>query len=181
MSTDSPVAASAVAPAAGAVAFRIGLLAGRGVAGAIGDGGPATLAQLDEPAGVAVDRAGGVVVGEASNRVRHVAFGSITTIAGSGASGFAGDGGRATDAQLNDPNGVAIDASGGVLIADTGNHRIRRLDRDGTVTTIAGGGFRSPDEDNVPMFDQFLRRAMTSWTPPTPVRRSTRGRPPKDK
>jgi DNA-binding beta-propeller fold protein YncE len=112
---------------------------------------------FDEPAGVAVDRAGGVVVGEASHRVRYLACGSITTIAGSGASGFLGDGGRAIDAQLNDPNGMAIDAAGGVLIADTGNDRIRRLDRDGTITTIAGGGFRSPRDDDVLAFEATLQ------------------------
>lgn len=107
----------------------------------MGDGGPAALAQLDEPAGVVVDHAGGIIVADASNRLRHVIFGAITTIAGSGAAKFGGDGGPATDAQLNDPNLLALDAVGGVLIADTLNHRIRRLDRDGTLSTVAGGGF----------------------------------------
>jgi hypothetical protein len=132
------------AAAAAPTAFRISLVAGRGVAGAIGDGGPAVLAQLDEPAGVAVDIARGIAVAEASNRVRYITFGSMTTIAGSGAAAFGGDGGPATDAQLKDPNGVGIDVAGGVLIADSGNDRIRRLDRDGIITTIAGGGPDTP-------------------------------------
>jgi serine/threonine-protein kinase len=144
---------SAAAPAA----FRLSLVAGRGVAGTIGDGGPAVHAQVNEPAGVVVDKAGGIAVADASNRVRYVAFASITTIAGSGAAAFGGDDGSATDAQLSDPNGVAIDAAGGVLIADSGNDRIRRLDRDGTISTIAGGGFRSPRDNNVPALESTLQ------------------------
>jgi hypothetical protein len=136
--------------------FKIGLVAGRGVAGTIGDGGSAVLAQLDEPAGLAVDIAGGIAVADASNRVRYVTFGSITTVGGSGAAAFGGDGGAATDAQLNDPNGLAMDAAGRVLIADSLNDRIRRLDRDGTITTIAGGGFRSPRDNNVPALEATL-------------------------
>ena len=69
------------------VEATISLVAGRGVAGYLGDGGPATLAQLDGPTGVAVDAAGGILVVDASNRVRRIAYGTITTIAGSGVAG----------------------------------------------------------------------------------------------
>jgi DNA-binding beta-propeller fold protein YncE len=85
---------------------------------------------------------------DASNRVRRIAFATITTVAGSGVAGDVtaglpapGDGGPALDAQLNDPIGVAVDAEGNLLIADSPNHRIGRVSPQGTITTIAGGGF----------------------------------------
>jgi hypothetical protein len=85
----------------------ISLVAGRGVAGYRGEGGPATLAQLDGPTGVAVDAAGGILVVDASNRVRRIAYGTITTVVGSGVAGHVSqglplpdDGGPALDAQL---------------------------------------------------------------------------------
>ena len=125
----------------------ISLVAGRGVAGYLGDGGPATLAQLDGPTGVAVDAAGGILVVDASNRVRRIAYGTITTVAGSGVAGQVSeglplpeDGGPALDAQLNDPIGVALDREANILIADALYHRIRRVTPDGTITTIAGNG-----------------------------------------
>jgi DNA-binding beta-propeller fold protein YncE len=125
----------------------ISLVAGRGVAGYLGDGGPATLAQLNGPTGVAIDAAGGILVVDASNRVRRIAYGTITTIAGSGVAGHVSqglplpeDGGPAIDAQMNDPIGVAIDRDGNILIADALYHRIRRVTADGTITTIAGNG-----------------------------------------
>ena len=128
----------------------IGLVAGRGVAGYLGDGGPATLAQLNGPTGVAVDAAGGILVVDASNRVRRVAYGTITTIAGSGVAGHVSeglplpeDGGPAIDAQMNNPIGVALDRDGNILIADALYHRIRRVTPDGTITTIAGNGIPS--------------------------------------
>jgi sugar lactone lactonase YvrE len=139
------------APSAGSSAFveaTISLVAGRGVAGYLGDGGPATLAQLNGPTGVATDAAGGILVVDASNRVRRIAYGTITTIAGSGVAGsghqglpLPDDGGPAIDAQMNDPIGVAIDRDGNVLIADALYHRIRRVTPDGTITTIAGDGY----------------------------------------
>ncbi len=129
------------------VEATISLVAGRGVAGYLGDGGPATLAQLDGPTGVAVDAAGGILVVDASNRVRRIAYGTITTVAGSGVAGHVSeglplpdDGGPALDAQLNDPIGVALDHDGNILIADALYHRIRRVTPDGTITTIAGNG-----------------------------------------
>ena len=131
----------------GIVDAAISLVAGRGVAGYLGDGGPATLAQLNGPTGVAVDAAGGILVVDASNRVRRIAYGTITTVAGSGVAGHVSqgaalpeDGGPALDAQLNNPIGVALDLEGNILIADALYHRIRRVTPDGTITTIAGDG-----------------------------------------
>lgn len=118
------------------------LLAGTGVPGYLGDGGPAVGAQLYQPMGVAVDAAGNVLVADLSNRIRKITpDGIVTTVAGSGIAGFAGDGGPATNAQLNHPTGVIVDATGGILIADQHNYRIRRVDPSGTITTIAGTGF----------------------------------------
>jgi len=132
------------------VEATISLVAGRGVAGYLGDGGPATLAQLNGPTGVATDAAGGILVVDASNRVRRIAYGTITTIAGSGVAGQVSegvplpeDGGPAIDAQMNDPIGIAIDRAGNILIADALYHRIRRVTPDGTITTIAGNGIPS--------------------------------------
>src|SRR5258705_8166464 len=89
--------------------------------------------------GVAVDPAGDVLVADLSNRIRKITpDGVITTVAGSGIAGFAGDGGPATDAQLNHPTGVVVDAAGGILIADQHNYRVRRVDPNGTITTVAG-------------------------------------------
>jgi sugar lactone lactonase YvrE len=140
--------ADAAAP--GVTDAVISLVAGRGVEGYLGDGGPATLAQLAGPTGVAVDAAGGILIVDASNRVRRIAYGTITTVAGSGVAGHVSpgvalpeDGGPALDAQLNDPIGVALDHEGNILIADALYHRIRRVTPDGTITTIAGNGIPS--------------------------------------
>jgi hypothetical protein len=140
--------AGAGSAAATVPAPTLQLLAGTGVAGYLGDGGPATGAQLYQPMGVAVDAAGNVLVADLSNRIRKIApDGTITTIAGSGVAGFAGDGGPATNAQLNHPTGVILDTAGGILIADQRNQRVRRVDPSGTITTVAGTGFAdwSPD------------------------------------
>ncbi len=119
-------------------------------AGDGGDGGPATEAQLTSPEGVAVDREGNLFIADRSNhRIRRVdgATGMISTVAGTGESAdyvqgkFGGDGGLATEAQLNSPMSVAIDTEGNLFIADTWNNRIRRVDAEtGIITTIAGSG-----------------------------------------
>lgn len=116
--------------------------AGTGTPAFGGDEGPATSAQINDPTGVASTGDGGFVIGDTNNnRVRRVApDGTITTIAGNGAPTFAGDGGPATLASLNKPNGVAIAPDGGVLVADRLNHRIRRIAPDGTISTVAGTG-----------------------------------------
>jgi hypothetical protein len=140
------VAASAAVPAP-----TLQLLAGTGVPGYLGDGGPAVAAQLVEPLSVAVDATGGVLVADSSNRIRRITpDGVITTVAGSGIAGFAGDGGPATNAQLNHPTGVVVDAAGGILIADQHNQRVRRVDTSGTISTVAGTGFVDRYEDGGP-------------------------------
>ncbi|MFL5955383.1 MAG: hypothetical protein ACJ76I_14870 [Gaiellaceae bacterium] len=116
---------------------------GSGVPGGFsGDGGPATSAKLLLPTGLAVDKAGNLYIADKGNdRVRKVnTAGTITTIAGNGGAGFSGDGGPATAAKLNHPEGVAVDQHGNVFIADTFNARIRMVTAKGVITTIAGTG-----------------------------------------
>ena len=115
-------------------------IAGTGVRGITGNGGPATSAQLNSPGGVAVDGKGNVYFAEGA-RVRKVGSdGTITTVAGTGVRGFSGDGGLATAARLNGPEGVAVDALGSVYVADYSNSRVRKVSPAGTITTIAGNG-----------------------------------------
>ena len=108
----------------------------------IGDGGPAIAAQITNIQGIAVDAAGNLYLADTDNaRIRKVATnGAITTLAGSGIVGFAGDGGAAASAQLNLPYGVAVDSKGAVYVADLGNNRVRRIGPDGTISTVAGTG-----------------------------------------
>lgn len=110
-----------------------------------GDGGPATRAQVCDPAGLAVDGKGNVYIADAADhRVRKVSpGGTITTIAGTGKYGLSGDGGPATKAKLFRPSGVAVDGKGNVYIADTTNNRVRKVSPGGTITTFAGTG--NPD------------------------------------
>ena len=117
-------------------------VAGTGTAGFSGDGGPATSAQLNFPVGVAVDGSGNLYIADSTNnRVRKVdGSGTITTVAGTGTAGFSGDGGAAASAQLNQPLGVAVDGSGNLYIGDWNNHRVRKVDGSGTITTVAGTG-----------------------------------------
>ena len=118
------------------------VVAGNGTFGYSGDGGPATSASLSLAFGVAVDSLGNVFIADTLNqRVRKVTVstGVITTVAGNGVAGFSGDSGLATSASLNNPTGVAVDASGNLYIADRDNHRIRKVTA-GTITTVAGNG-----------------------------------------
>jgi sugar lactone lactonase YvrE len=101
-------------------------VAGDGTGGYSGDNGPATNARLGLPQGVTVDSAGNLYISDPAH-IRKVANGVITTVAGNGTSGFSGDGGPATDAELYLPSGVAVDSAGNVYIADTDNDRIRIL------------------------------------------------------
>ena len=107
-----------------------------------GDGGPALNALLSQAEGIAVDGAGAVYIADAAdNRIRKITpDGKIQTFAGTGVAGFAGDGGPAAAALLNQPYGLAVDPSGNVYIADLGNARVRKVSIDGTIQTIAGGG-----------------------------------------
>lgn len=119
-------------------------VAGNGAAGFLGDGGAATAAELYLPTGLALsnDSRTLYIADRWNQRVRAVNLdtGVITTVAGDGIQGFAGDGGPATNAQLNFPTGIAVDGSGDLLIADSGNSRIREVSPDGIITTVAGAG-----------------------------------------
>jgi uncharacterized protein (TIGR03437 family) len=106
-----------------------------------GDGGQATLAQLQNPNGLAVDSAGNLYIADSDNQViRKVtaATGVITTVAGNGSAGYSGDGGPATEASLSEPLGIAVDSNGYLYIADTDNCVIRVVEPNGIITTIAG-------------------------------------------
>ncbi|OJJ17694.1 hypothetical protein BKI52_27925 [marine bacterium AO1-C] len=123
---------------------------GTGSAGFSGDGGLATAAQLFAPRGLVFDASGNLYIADASNRrVRKVATnGIITTVAGTGSSGFSGDGGAATAATLNLPYGIAVDASGNLYIADRNEHRVRKIDAvTGIISTVAGNGGTTDNGD----------------------------------
>ena len=119
-------------------------VAGTGAQGFEGDGGAATAASMDSPGGLAVDSNGNLYLADTHNhRIRRIdtATGAITTVAGTGVSGFAGDNNSATTAKLTLPHGISIDTQGNIYISDTANHRIRRIDgATGIITTIAGEG-----------------------------------------
>lgn len=119
----------------------ISTYAGNGVGGFGGDGGKATSASLHFPYGLAMDPAGNLYIADSqNNRIRKVATdGTITTVAGTGTAGAAGDGGPATGAQLKNPYAVAVDPSGSIIIADYGNNVVRRVTPDGIINRIAGG------------------------------------------
>jgi len=117
-------------------------VAGTSGFGPTGDGGPATAATLITPYGVAVDAAGDIFIADfGNNAVREVKPGGvITTVAGSGTPGRSGDGGPATTAMLRNPHGVAVDGSGDLFIADSGNDVVREVKPGGIITTVAGNG-----------------------------------------
>ena len=115
----------------------IATVAGTATQGYSGDNGPASSAQLNNPTGVAVDAAGSLYIADSNNnRVRRVTGGLIATVAGGG--NVLGDNGPATSAQLSDPYGVAVDASGNLYIGDNANGRVRKV-ANGVITTVAGG------------------------------------------
>ncbi|PWT76932.1 MAG: hypothetical protein C5B59_05365 [Bacteroidetes bacterium] len=127
-----------------AYAQIITTVAGSAVYGYSGDGGPATMAALLVPSGVAADKNNNLYIADDdNNRIRKVdaITGIITTVAGNGSYGFAGDGGPAISASLKGPTGIAIDAAGNLYVADYNNNRIRKVDvATGIITTIAGNG-----------------------------------------
>ena len=124
-------------------------LAGTNSTGFAGDGGPAANAKLSAPSSVAVDGWGNLFIADRGNyRIRKIdTNGIITTVAGTNSSGFAGDGGLAVAAKLNSPFAVAVDPYGNLFIADTSNNRIRKVDTNGIITTIAGNGTASYSGD----------------------------------
>lgn len=133
-----------------------------------GDGGPATEALLDLPVATAFAPDGSMYIADQANqRVRLVALdGTIDTVVGTGEAGFSGDGGSALEAQINLPTGqsappsgrIAVDAEGNLYIADTGNHRVRKVDPEGVITTVAGTGDRGYAGDGGDATDAQLNR-----------------------
>jgi large repetitive protein len=123
----------------------ISTIAGNGDASYLGDGGPASKATLNSPSGIALDGAGNLYIADTSNNVIRkidAATGIITTVAGNPSESEPGDDGPATSAGLNNPWGVTLDGAGNLFIADTNNHRIRRVDViTRMITTVAGTGF----------------------------------------
>jgi sugar lactone lactonase YvrE len=134
--------------------------AGIGIAGYYGDGDNAEKAQLNGPAGLAIDKDGNIFVAELHNNViRKIdsRTGLITTVAGNRSKGFSGDGGLAVDAKLNGPLGVFVDGGGNIFIADSFNHRIRRVDaQTGIIATIAGTGTAGYAGDDINACDSLL-------------------------
>jgi len=121
-------------------AGAISTIAGNGIIGFAGDGGPATRAQLAAPVAVAADAIGNIYIADGSTRIRRVAYptGTITTIAGNGSQGYSGDGGAATSAQLNSPAGLAVDSSGNLYVADSGNMAVRAVQASGAGISVSG-------------------------------------------
>lgn len=137
---------------------KITRIAGNLIRASTGDGGKATDASLNLPYQVASDGKGNVFyVDRGGNNVRRIdAQGMIASYAGSGTAGFAGDGGKATEAQLSAPRGVAVGPDGSVYVSDTGNNRVRKVAPDGTITTFAGTGNVAFDGDGGKATDASL-------------------------
>ena len=125
-----------------------------------GDNGPATVAKLSYPNDVTLASDGSLYIADQLNdRIRRVSpAGIITTVAGNGERGFGGDGGPATAAALNRPNGVVAGSDGSLYIADEFNDRIRRVSPSGTITTVAGNGERGFGGDGGPGTGAALSR-----------------------
>ncbi|MDX2029667.1 MAG: hypothetical protein SF339_03290 [Blastocatellia bacterium] len=140
---------------------RLQTIAGTGEAGFSGDGGPAIRAQLNAPHDLLFDAAGNLLIADSANhRIRRIdAQGVITTICGDGKAGRAGYNDPVSPTSLNYPQGLALDKAGELLIADTFNHVVRRLDRQGRLTVFAGsvpgfggdGGPASSAQISLPM------------------------------
>jgi RHS repeat-associated protein len=135
-------------------------VAGNGNAGYGGDGGLAVETSIDTPSSVALDSIGNFYIASSStNRILKVdTEGIITAVAGNGTQGYSGDGGPATEASLYYPSGVAIDSDGNIYIADNNNNRIRKVDTNGIITTIAGNGDGDYVGDGVPAIEASLNR-----------------------
>jgi sugar lactone lactonase YvrE len=134
---------------------RTTTIAGTGARAYSGDGGPATAAALNMPHEIVFDSRRNLYIAERDNHViRKVdaKTGVISTVAGTGAAGFSGDGGPGSQAQLRQPHSIALDSRGRLLICDIGNHRIRQLDlSSGLIDTYAGTGERRPTPDGSPL------------------------------
>lgn len=172
------------------------VIAGTGSSGSTGNGGAATSAKLNGPKAVTVDSSGNVYIADTSNhRIRKIdTSGNISIIAGTGTFGYSGDNGAATSAKINSPQGVAVDGSGNIYIGDTSNNRVRKVDTNGVITTVAGNGTAGYLSDNVaatgtrlnspvaslstaqaistlrtPAITVFARSAAAAPSPPSPV------------
>ena len=130
-------------------------IAGSGRKGYEGDGGPAAQASLNLPHEIAFDADGHLYIAERDNHVIRKVDAktrTVSTLVGTGAPGFSGDGGPATLARLRQPHSIAVDDTGGLLVCDVGNHRVRRVDlASGTIDTYAGTGERTPTPDGAPL------------------------------
>jgi sugar lactone lactonase YvrE len=138
---------------------RVSVVAGVGWNGMpTGDGGPATEARLNMPAGFAVDPRGGGYISERwTHRIRQVRpDGTITTVAGTGEGGYSGDGGPATQARIQGPCGLAMGPDGSLYFADRGNNRVRRITPQGTMETVAGKGQAGHSGDGGPAREALL-------------------------
>ncbi len=125
--------------------------------GSGGDGGPATEAIIGSPSNVILDKQGNIYLTDENRRVRKISTdGIITTVAGTMFRDYGGDGGPATEAKLHTPKGMAVDSTGNLYIADSGNHRIRKVDTNGIITTIAGTGQRGYNGDGIPADEATL-------------------------
>lgn len=129
-------------------------VAGNGTKGSMGDGGAATSAQLNYPDGITVDNAGNLYIADSGSHVIRKVDANTRTImkiAGTtGVAGFSGDGGRATDAKFNNPKRITVTSNGILYIVDKGNHRIRRVETNGIITTVAGNGIAGFGGDSGP-------------------------------
>jgi sugar lactone lactonase YvrE len=116
-----------------------------------GDQGPAANGRLASPAGIARDSTGSLYIGDTYNhRIRKISKnGVITTIAGTGTPGFSGDSGPATAAQLSLPTAITLDRNRNIYLADGGNGRVRKIDTNGIISTVAGGGSTRPDVSGI--------------------------------
>ncbi len=130
----------------------ISTFAGTGIAGFSGDGGLASVAELQYPMSITIDVTGNLYIADHANfRIRKInTSGIITTIAGTGTAGYSGDGGQATSAKINSSYGLTVDAVGNIYIADTHNHRIRQVNTLGVISTLAGTGNAGYNGDNIP-------------------------------
>lgn len=153
-----------IAEASGDRIRRVGVngiittFAGTGVGGFSGDGGLATAAEISFPHDVEIDSAGNVYISSFSNdRIRVIApNGIISTFAGTGVSGFSGDGGPAAAAELSAPRTMTIDGDDNLFVFEWGNTRVRRISSDGTITTVAGDGDFGTDGDGGLAIDASL-------------------------
>ena len=146
-------------------------IAGTGRAGYDGDGGQAAEAALDQPFHCDLDGHGSLYVAEAANhcvRKLDLATGVITTVAGCGAAGYSGDGGPATQAAMNEPYAVQVDANGDLYIVDRLNAAVRRVDAaTGVITTVAGTGEKGYGGDGAPASAPGCASPTTAgWTAP---------------